>query len=1171
MAVFCTAGLPVGGAGLAAVMSRLRIGLFGSPSLTFDAAPWPFSAPQRCLMLLALFALRREPMSRATIAAALWPDELDAEARANLRRHVYCLKRALPRIGVEWIRDQAGGLSWNHDAAPIDVAAFVSGIGDSAQMADAAEIYAGDLLDGFEHEWLVVERERLRILYLDALRDLCGAARKRRDFAAAVRYAERLLAHDDLREDALRELIAARYEEGDRAAALGTYERFVLRLRDALDVEPMPETIALGDAIAAGLPLQHADASPFGTDIPLRDARGTPFAGRRGELETLQRAWMRAARGFGSTIFLGGDAGIGKSRLAAEFAAIVERQGGRVLVGGTAQPEGPPYQPLVTAAQRGLVALGRDALDPVWASALTDVLPEIRAMRPDLGTMEPLDGDRARVRLHESLARLFESIARGRPLVLVLEDLHWAGRDTIDAVEAVAWRGTGSPVLIVATYRLDEIGDANGLSSLSRKLVSERRATRVVLGSLRDLEIENLIARTDTLRLAPGELAHAVVRLSEGNPLFVWQLLRSYEETQTIPDGEDAVRTVGDAIVARVERLAPDVRVVADVAATVGRRFTVKMVAAVGGWSEAFVESAVDQLLARRLTHAAAEAGTYVFAHALIANALYALTALAERASRHRRIACYLEESADRDRTTLGELARHWEAAHDRPRAYRATLRAAEAALGVFARNEAAMYARRAADLAASDTDAYAALAIALRAAERGADVEGRKADLDRLDEIVVHLGDAERFFALEAASAYHLHVGDAERQARSVDAMFALAEGSRYPRRRIAALEARADLLSGGSGVGQAEAPLAEAVALAHGIGDEALHIRLSMRLAYVRIRLGKAGEAFDLLQRRREALTPAGSPPEWLDLLNAEVNCAFVLENLETGTRAAEEQLALAHRVGDVESESRAHGALSYMAHLRGDAAGMRTHSDLAITAFERTGHGRSLSVTLGNRGTHEIELGRIDEALRFSERAGTIAGRAGTRDVVATALLNRAEAELVRERFDVAVTIAAEALEVSRATGEERIIAEGLVVLGAAKCALGESAAGLRDLREGVARRRAAGGPRSFPHELTHLLEALVRAGDLPAAAEAAAELAALDVAGARYPARVHFVLGAFHDAAGDAWAARQHREEGRRLLRARLSALGPEDAKAYGALPFSRALLRPGGPGAAAGLR
>jgi hypothetical protein len=123
-------------------------------------------------------------------------------------------------------------------------------------------------------------------------------------------------------------------------------------------------------------------------------------------------------------------------------------------------------------------------------------------------------------------------------------------------------------------------------------------------------------------------------------------------------------------------------------------------------------------------------------------------------------------------------------------------------------------------------------------------------------------------------------------------------------------------------------------------------------------------------------------------------------------------------------------------------------------------------------------------------------------------------------------------------------------------------------------GVARHRTASGPRSVPHALTYLLEALVRAGELPAAAEAAAELTSLNVASARYPARVQLALGAYYPAAGDAGdasAARRYLEEGRRLLRARLTALAPEDAKAYRALPFSRALLRPAGPGASAALR
>jgi DNA-binding SARP family transcriptional activator/tetratricopeptide (TPR) repeat protein len=1153
-------------------VSRLRIGLFSSPWFTFDAAPWAFSAPPGCLALLALLALRREPMSRQMIAATLWPDEPDAQARSNLRRHVHRLSRALPQIGVEWIRDEAGRLSWNHDEAPIDVAGFVSGIGDAERMAEAADLYAGELLERFEHEWLVVERERLRMLYLDALRDLCGAARKRRDFPAAIRYAERLLSHDDLREDALRELIAARYEEGDRSVALATYERFAMRLRESLDVEPMAETIALRDAIAAGLPLPDASGSAFAAAAFARDLRQTPFVGRRGELDTLQRAWMRAARGFGSTMLIAGDAGMGKSRLLAEFSLLVEQQGGRVVVGSTAQPEGAPYQALIAAAQRGLTALGRDGFDDVWAAALTDVLPEIRAIRPEIAVAEPLDADRSRTRLHEALARYFDTIARGRPLVLVLEDLHWAGRDTIDAVEGLARRGAGAPLLIVATFRPDDLEESSGMRALARRLRSEQRAVRTTLGPLRPDEIGDLVARTPVFDHAPSELSTAVARLSEGNPLFVWQLLRSYEETQRIPDVAGAALSVSDAIMTRADRLGPDVRSIADAAATIGGVFTVELVAAASGRSEAFVQDALEELLERHLVYAASADGeTYAFAHALIASAIYAATPSDARLLRHRRIARQLERTAAADRVLLGDQARHWDLAGDRERAHAAYVRAAEAALAVFARDEAASYARRAAALASGDAQSYGALSIALLAAERGPDVEGRKADLERLDEIVPRLGDAERFSVLEGWMRYHAHVGDSERQAQCVEALVAIAETSRDQHRRVAAIEARSYLLATAGQVAEAEGPLVEAVALASAMRDDALHARLALRLGHIQARLGKSAAALVTLQSRRAALTPSSSPADWLDLLSVELNCAFVLEEMEMGARAGAEQLALARRVGDVDAEGRAHGALSYVAHWRGDAAGMREHSDLALAAFERIGNSRALGVTVANRGTLEFELGRIDEALHFWERAGSISARAGARDGVAVAALNRAEAELVRERFDAAAALGANALEAARGTGEERHIAEGLVVLGAAKCALGESTAGLRDLREGIARWRAVGGSRSLPHELSYLVEALVRAGDLGAAAKAAEELVALDISTARFPARIHLVLGAFHDAAGDAPAARRHFEEGRRLLRARLAGLDPADANAYRAFPFSRALLRPGGPAAAAGLR
>jgi len=1140
---------------------RLTVRLFGSASFAVDGAPWPFSAPPGCLPLVAYLALRTEPVPRAAVAVALWPDVPEADARANLRRHVHRLKRALPDLGAESITDDARGLAWNHDGASVDVARFLQAIDDPQRLAEAADAYRGDLLAGCEDEWLVVERERLRTLYLAALNELCATAGRRRDFAVAAGYAERLLALDDLRDDAVRHLMGARYESGDRSAALATYDRFAARLRAELDVEPMSETIALRDAIVAGLPLHDPGVPPPAGDALVRDTRGMPFVGRSGELDALTRAWMRAAHGLGSTMLVVGEAGLGKSRLAAEFSSVVERQGGHVLVGLTAQPESAPYQPLIAAAQRGLPALGRNGLDDVWATALTGVLPEIRAIRPELGNAEVLDAARARIRLHEALARYFEALARNRPLVLILEDLHWAGRDTIDAIEALARRSAGAPLLIVATFRPEDGVPANGMRALARRLQSELRATRTMLAPLRPEEIDDLIASSPAFGQAPAELSSAVARLSEGNPLFAWQLLRGYEETRRIPDSDDAVRNVSDAILARVERLAPDVRSVAEAAATVGQSFTVDMVGVAGGWGEAFVHDALDELLLRRLVYASTGDGeTYAFSHALIASAIYAASAAEVRRPRHRRIARMLERSADAERAFLGVRARHYDLAGDSVRAYASYLAAAGAALGVFARDEATSYARRAAELAAGDEQTYAALVLSLRALDPGVDLERRKADLALLDDVVTRLGDDERFVALEERAAYLARAADAPAaHATTIEAMFAMARAADDSERLMRVLDAQAYCMIVSGNIGAAEAPLAEALALAQRCGDTAREASLSLKLAGVQIRLAKGAGALDVIRRRHAALTPSSSPAEWLDVLNAEINCVLVLEEMVLGARSGAELLTLAQRVGDVESEARAHGALSYVAHWNTDAAGMREHSDLALEAFERLGQRHALAVTLFNRGTQEFELGQIDDALRFWERSGAIAERIGLHEGVALAELSRAEAELVRERFDLAAPIAARALESARPTGEERHVVEALVILGAAKGALGEHAAGLRDLREGIARRRAAGGARSLPHELAYLVEALVRADQLAAAAEAAEELAALDSRTAKHPARVQAVLAAFRSATGDGAAAQRHRDAGRRLLRDRLASLGPSDARAYRALPFARALL------------
>ncbi len=202
-----------------------QVSLFGSLRLRYGGEPLTLAAPPKVTPLLAALLLGRDDaIGRERLAFALWPDEPGATARANLRRHLHYLSRALPDAGAAWFRADARALRWNPELPlQLDVARFEALLAHGDRAA-AAELYAGDLLADLDEEWLEVERARLRALHLENLAALLAAEASERRHAAVAQVARRLLECDPWREDALRALMAARFELGDRAAALAAYD-----------------------------------------------------------------------------------------------------------------------------------------------------------------------------------------------------------------------------------------------------------------------------------------------------------------------------------------------------------------------------------------------------------------------------------------------------------------------------------------------------------------------------------------------------------------------------------------------------------------------------------------------------------------------------------------------------------------------------------------------------------------------------------------------------------------------------------------------------------------------------------------------------------------------------------------------------------------------------------
>ena len=344
---------------------RLDIRLFGHMEVALDGAPLRFTTPRKSLQVLAYLLFHRGvAVSREYLAFLLYPDDEEGSARAKLRATLSEMPKILPRPAERYVSIESEKVAWNPQADVwLDVDAFVEACADRNRIGEAIDLYRGDLLPEIYDEWLDAIRERHRNAYLRCLAERVSEARRGADFPLAIETARKVLVVDPWREDMVRRIIAMRYELGDRAGALSEYAGFAKRLRAEMGAEPMPETAALAERIARG---QTTDQPDGEVERPADAGAGPilPFVGRRDEMERLLETWSRVIHGHGACVFVGGETGIGKSRLVWEFAHAVEDRGGRILVGATSSPEAVPYESIVDGLRSGLPLIA--SLKRIW-------------------------------------------------------------------------------------------------------------------------------------------------------------------------------------------------------------------------------------------------------------------------------------------------------------------------------------------------------------------------------------------------------------------------------------------------------------------------------------------------------------------------------------------------------------------------------------------------------------------------------------------------------------------------------------------------------------------------------------------------------------------------------------------------------------------------------------
>jgi DNA-binding SARP family transcriptional activator/tetratricopeptide (TPR) repeat protein len=1149
-------------------MTDLDIKLLGEPQLLFCGAPWALRAPRTTWSVIALLVMHPHPIARAALSSILWPDRESAGARSALRRFLYILTTTLPP-SAQWIVSDAKSLGWNHSApCRIDVLEFERAIAEH-RLSDAIELYAGDLLGSTFDEAILEHRERLRTMYLNALATLTKQTYAERNFAAAIRYAELLLSADPWREDAIRALMIARFQSGDRSGALLVYDRFARALDHELRTQPMDETTSLRAAILSGAvvhddaPISADGSVPFMTNV----ATGwkSPLVGRAEDFERLRSAWSRAARKSGGVIFVSGEAGIGKSRLLGELVALVRDQGGQALIGNTSNPEGAPYQSIVGALRGALTYMTSEQVEEPWLAKLSSVLPEIHGIAPALEEFDP-SGDRgAREQLLDGFANVIAHLALKRPLCLVLEDLHWAGNATIDLLGRLARRVGTLPVLIVATYRAQESA-AEMVQELRATLVRERRAHAMTLERLAPSDIALVVRSVIKDTAALDAVEDSVARLSEGNPLFVVQLLEGYRETGILPDASIALHTIGEAIANRTHRLSENTRALAEAAATIGETFAVDVVAAMNGWDENTVLDAIGELMDRALVR---ESGggvlEYAFTHALVAESFYQGSDPKLRAARHRRAAQIMSRAQNQDRAKPQTIARHWQLAGDKKRASEAWGLAARATIEIHAHEETVAYAHEAARLASDDAMRFRALTSAAKAFIEMGDAVRGIAEMKNLEVVAERLGDKERLEALQLRTQFATRIGDFEAEQQCVERMFSVANTSGSEDWLIEAFFARGSQEARCDELGKAIDSLREALNRAIACDADARLAAIRQKLIQTLMARSDYAAARIELDAQRLFLSKRGRlVRNFRVLLAEEAELAWLIEDGVLLEKLAMQTMELAREAGDEHHVGLAYALLARAASLQQDLGSARNHSDLSLELFARSADGRSSIVAQLDRSIIELLVGRAEESLRWLEKVlQTVETEFIPKVIQCVVQINRAEALLIAGPPEDALRAATTAYDLSLDIAERRFVFEALTALGAAELQHGATDDAMEHLKDAIERMHGRWDRQGARTPLCRFVEASVSSGRAAEASDAAAELTSLfsdDRLSSSRSTQLCWALARYAEATGRPDERAEWLARGAGLLRTTLGKLkDPADVKAYSSLPHNRGLL------------
>lgn len=412
-----------------------------------------------------------------------------------------------------------------------------------------------------------------------------------------------------------------------------------------------------------------------------------PLVGRAAELARLVDAVDGARRGTSAAVVVGGDAGIGKTRLLSELVATAVSDGVLCLIGHCVDlgDTPPPYLPFTEAFSR------LTAEQPELSERLQADLPAITRLLPPRGTEIRPRVERGE--LFDSVLAALERLAAEAPVALIVEDVHWADQATRDLLGFLFTRLTGERLVVIASYRSDDLHRRHPLRRTLAEWSRLPAVTRVDLDPLAAEDVRALIRSVRRTSLDDRQVDN-IVRRADGNAFFAEELVAAAEQCA---DAQQLSWQLADLLLVRLDRLSDDARLVVRVAAVGGRRVTHEMLEAVAELPAQRLDDALRDAIDAHILQLTPSGRGYVFRHALLAEAIYDDLLPGERVRLH---AAYAAEVARRSDHRAAELARHARASHDLPTAYHASIEAGEEAMGLAAPEQAMRHYETALELA---------------------------------------------------------------------------------------------------------------------------------------------------------------------------------------------------------------------------------------------------------------------------------------------------------------------------------------------------------------------------------------------------------------------------------------------------------------------------------------